>query len=217
MRYRTALREILSTIRQHWRIFLGIHVAANLLSLAVLTPLYTLLTGWLILTSGDAALTDEDILLFALSPLGLLIVLIVTALYLTLLVFEQSALFLAAYRVTAGQRTNLIPLSRYHRDGTTHVIFEPADFIARLVALVPKPRAHLTRYHGVFAPASPDRARVVPKTRAATAGKAVESGEPSATDRQRSLTWAQRLKRVFAIDIEVCPIMIRYSAPVSRA
>ena len=113
MRYRTALREILSTIRQYWRIFLGIHVAANLLSLAVLTPLYTLLTGWLILTSGDAALTDEDILLFALSPLGLLIVLIVTALYLTLLVFEQSALFLAAYRVTAGQRTNLIPLSRY--------------------------------------------------------------------------------------------------------
>jgi hypothetical protein len=78
------------------------------------------------------------------------------------------------------------------------------DFIARLVALVPKPRAHLTRYHGVFAPASPDRARVVPGTRAAAAGQAVESGEPSAADRQRSLTWAQRLKRVFAIDIEVC-------------
>ena len=29
--------------------------------------------------------------------------------------------------------------------------------IARLAALVPKPRAHLTRYHGVFAPACPDR------------------------------------------------------------
>ena len=70
----------------------------------------------------------------------------------------------------------------------TYVIFEPEDFIARLVALVPKPRAHLIRYHGVFAPASPDRARVVPKTRAATAGKAVESGEPSATDWQRSLS-----------------------------
>ena len=37
------------------------------------------------------------------------------------------------------------------RDGTTHVIFEPLDFIARLAALVPKPRVHLTRYHGVFA------------------------------------------------------------------
>ena len=46
------------------------------------------------------------------------------------------------------------------RDGTTHVIFEPMDFTARLAALVPKPRAHLTRYFGVFAPASALRARV---------------------------------------------------------
>jgi hypothetical protein len=53
-----------------------------------------------------------------------------------------------------------------YRDGTTHVIFEPEDFIARLAALVPKPRAHLTRYHGVFAPASPDRARIVLVTHA---------------------------------------------------
>ena len=91
-----------------------------------------------------------------------------------------------------------------HRDGTTHVIFEPEDFIARLAALVPKPRAHLTRYHGVFAPASPDRARVVPGARAAAPHDAHDCGEPSTADRQRSLTWAQRLKRVFAIDIETC-------------
>jgi hypothetical protein len=91
-----------------------------------------------------------------------------------------------------------------YRDGTTHAIFEPEDFIARLAALVPKPRAHLTRYHGVFAPASPDRARVVPATHAAAASKATECGEAEATARRRSLTWAQRLKRVFAIDIEIC-------------
>ena len=113
MRYRYYLCEILAILRKHWRIFLGIHVAANLLSLAVLAPLYTLLCGWLILASGEAALTDEDILSFALSPLGLLIVLIVSALYLTVLVFEQSALFLAARNVTAGQGTSLIALGRY--------------------------------------------------------------------------------------------------------
>ena len=88
-----------------------------------------------------------------------------------------------------------------YRDGTTHVIFEPEDFIARLAALVPKPRAHLTRYHGVFAPASPDRARIVPGARN---GPASPQGRASATDRQRGLTWAQRLKRVFAIDIDTC-------------
>jgi hypothetical protein len=32
-----------------------------------------------------------------------------------------------------------------YSDGTTHVLFEPLDFIARLAALVPKPRVNLTR------------------------------------------------------------------------
>ena len=57
------------------------------------------------------------------------------------------------------QRLSLTPngnvryqLKTPYRDGTTHVIFEPLDFIARLAALVPKPRVNLTRFHGVFAP-----------------------------------------------------------------
>ena len=52
-----------------------------------------------------------------------------------------------------------------YRDGTTHVIFEPVDFIARLAALVPKPRVNLTRFHGVFAPNSKLRALVTPAKR----------------------------------------------------
>ena len=42
-----------------------------------------------------------------------------------------------------------------YRDGTTHVVVEPLDGMARLAALVPRPRAHLTRYHGVFAAPQP--------------------------------------------------------------
>ena len=57
-----------------------------------------------------------------------------------------------------------------YRDGTTHVMFEPLDFIARLAALVPKPRVHLTRYQGVFAPHSALRAQVTPAGRADPAG-----------------------------------------------
>ena len=49
--------------------------------------------------------------------------------------------------------------------GTTHVIFEPLDPIARLAALVPPPRVNLTRYHGVFAPTSDHRALVTPAKR----------------------------------------------------
>jgi len=49
-------------------------------------------------------------------------------------------------------------LNTPYRDGITHVIFEPLDFIARLVTLVPKPRVNLTCFHGVFALNSKQRA-----------------------------------------------------------
>ncbi len=42
---------------------------------------------------------------------------------------------------------------------------------------------------------------VMPGTRTAAAAA---NGEVSASDRQRAMSWAQRLKRVFAIDIETC-------------
>jgi len=45
----------------------------------------------------------------------------------------------------------VLEFKRVFTDGTTHVLFEPDDFIARLAALFPRPRAHLVRYHGLLA------------------------------------------------------------------
>ena len=42
-----------------------------------------------------------------------------------------------------------------YRDGTTHVISEPLDFIARLAALMPRLRVNLAGFYGVFAPNKP--------------------------------------------------------------
>ena len=94
-----------------------------------------------------------------------------------------------------------------YRDGTTHVIFEPLDFIARLVALVPKPRVNLTRFHGVFAPNSAHRARVTPAKRGKGNNKVRSADAPEHTapaERRAAMSWAQRLKRVFNIDIDTC-------------
>ena len=88
-----------------------------------------------------------------------------------------------------------------YRDGTTHVIFEPLDFMAKLAALTPAPRRNLTRYHGVFAPNSKYRAQVI-AGESAKRSKVTE--ERSAAARHRAMTWMQRLKRVFNIDIEIC-------------
>ena len=74
-----------------------------------------------------------------------------------------------------------------------HVIFEPLDFLARLAALVPKPRVNLTRFHGVFAPNSKHRIQVTPSKR----GKGrkrdpEEKGQcQSPAERRASMTWAQ--------------------------
>ncbi len=93
-----------------------------------------------------------------------------------------------------------------YSDGTTHVIFEPLDFISRLAALVPKPRVNLTRFHGVFAPNSKYRALVTPAKRGkGKKAKAAQQQQDQTPDERRaSMTWAQRLKRVFNIDIETC-------------
>ena len=49
------------------------------------------------------------------------------------------------------------------RDGTTHVLFEPLNFIERLAALIPKPRVNLTRFFGVFSSNSQYRSELTPR------------------------------------------------------
>lgn len=88
-----------------------------------------------------------------------------------------------------------------YSDGTTHVIFEPLDFIAKLAALVPKPRVNLTRFHGVFAPNSKHRVYVTPAKR----GKGCANEDKTPEQRHQAMTWAQHLKQVFNIDVSVCP------------
>ena len=53
------------------------------------------------------------------------------------------------------------------RDGATHLVASPLEFMQRLAALVPRPRLHPIRLHGVLAPSSTTsaklRALVVPQ------------------------------------------------------
>ena len=53
-------------------------------------------------------------------------------------------------------------------DGTRHLLLSPMELLERLAALVPPPRLHLLRYHGVLAPRGPRaRDRIVPAQPAA--------------------------------------------------
>ena len=70
----------------------------------------------------------------------------------------------------------------------------------RLAALVPRPRLHLIRFHGVLAPNAGLRAEIVPGSAQQPSEHAEGNAQPSAR-----MGWARLLKRVFDIDLEHCP------------
>jgi hypothetical protein len=48
-------------------------------------------------------------------------------------------------------------------DGSTHLVLDPVEFLGKLAALIPPPRSHLLRYHGVLAPNAKWRRAVIPQ------------------------------------------------------
>jgi hypothetical protein len=89
-------------------------------------------------------------------------------------------------------------------DGTQAVYFSPLEFIEKLVALIPPPRIHLTRFHGVLAPNHRIRGLIVPAPPAPSRATAEEKKGSHLRDPRR-LSWSELLKRVFQIDITSCP------------
>jgi hypothetical protein len=98
----------------------------------------------------------------------------------------------------------------YH-DGTRAIILEPMTLIEKLCALIPPPRANLVSYHGILAPNAALRPQVVPQPSSEdrrtlrNRRRKVCLDEISDPERQRRYTFAQLLKRVFKIEILVCP------------
>ena len=100
----------------------------------------------------------------------------------------------AAVATQPHQRSKLERLCRY-------VARPPLDFIARLAALVPRPRVNLIRYHGVFAPNSKLRRRIVPAINAFPSARPrqkdqhhKEAASTADSPLSRRLSWAERLR-----------------------
>ena len=100
----------------------------------------------------------------------------------------------------------VLQLKSAFKDGTTHIVMSPLEFMQRLAALVPRPRLHLIpfdrlragRFHGVLAPNAKLRREIVPSP-------PEQATAPACDHAPARLSWARLLKRVFDIDIEHCP------------
>ena len=111
----------------------------------------------------------------------------------------------------AGQM--VLRLKTPWRGATTHLVMSPLEFMQRLAALVPRPRLHLIRFHGVLAPNAKLRALVVPHEVPQSPEPAAPAQEAAPAEREPNcahhrpvrLSWAKLLKRVFDLDLEHCP------------
>jgi hypothetical protein len=97
-------------------------------------------------------------------------------------------------------------------DGTTHVVFDPVEFLGRLAVLVPRPRVNLILYHGVLGARAAWRPEVVPRpasgqapTGDPVAGACATATPGRAPSRTRGQRWAHLMRRTFAFDVLACP------------
>ncbi len=83
-------------------------------------------------------------------------------------------------------------------DGTTHVVFDPVEFLGRLAVLVPRPRINLMLYHGVLAPRAAWRSEVVRRqTSGVDSDAEVTDADAAETARRhaRGQCWASLMAR----------------------
>jgi len=110
----------------------------------------------------------------------------------------------------------LFELAHPRADGTTHLLLEPLELIEKIALLIPPPRFHTLRFHGVLGPRAAWRSAVIPRRHDAVdegppaAGRSEGTGpraEPSPGSlgsQSESSIWAALLRRVFAQDVFQC-------------
>ena len=93
----------------------------------------------------------------------------------------------------------VLTLKTPYRDGTTHIVMSPLEFLQRLAALVPRPRLHLIRFHGVLAPEARPREGPAWRAEDAAPGCVPRSFHPSGAKQATSLCLAFRTCRSTSI------------------
>lgn len=102
----------------------------------------------------------------------------------------------------------LLELKRPWSDGTSHLLFDPVEFLERLAVLIPRPRINLILYHGVLGPRAKWRPLVVRLGRCAPrseTGTGVSLASDASSLRPDTRLWADLMRRTFGIDTLVCP------------
>lgn len=107
------ITDLFESFTRNWTRFLVIHIAVNIIALLVLAPAATNLLQFAISLSGNAALSDQDIFFFFLSPGGFLSLLIIGSLFSIIVFLEHAALLISALSAEEGEPVSMTRVLRF--------------------------------------------------------------------------------------------------------
>lgn len=129
-------KKIFTYLKQNWRPILLTHLIFTSLGVMIFAPLIGLSSRLLVKLSGQAAIADQEIAYFLLSPIGMLALIIFAALFITILAFEQAVMMHIAYASLLGQQTEPILALMYTVKNAHKIWLFIARFVIRILMLV---------------------------------------------------------------------------------
>ena len=101
-RWMNEMPVLLRRFAAHWKTYLALHLGVALLIFLVLAPLSSLLLRLAVMLSGDAALSDQDIAWFILSPAGFIAFVVLVSVFSIIVFLEHAAMVTAASLLERG-------------------------------------------------------------------------------------------------------------------
>lgn len=129
-------RDALVRLRHTWRPMLALHVAYTLASIVIFAPLVGLTSRLLLRLSGGPALADQDIAIFALSPAGVVAMIVFAALLIGIIAFEQSGMMRIALGRSRDETVRAVDAVRFTVSRTHSLLLFSAHLAARVLIIV---------------------------------------------------------------------------------
>lgn len=132
---RSLVADSLRDFRSAWKTLVLVAIAYEIIAFILLTPLVGLQFRVGLAVSGNAVLTDQDILFFFLGPVGWVCLIAVGALWLGIAAFKQSAL-MAILTSAKDQHIGLVGALQFARTNAWPVVCLTARIVTRTLLTI---------------------------------------------------------------------------------
>ncbi|MEA3434709.1 MAG: glycerophosphodiester phosphodiesterase [Campylobacterota bacterium] len=129
-------KEILGVVQTDIVKFFTIHMVYIALGLLVFAPLVGMVARFLISLSGQEVLSDMEIAMFMLSPVGILAMVVFAGLLITILVFEQASMMALSATSVAGKNISVMTALYFTLGHAKSIYFFSIRLIIRLLIII---------------------------------------------------------------------------------